>query len=102
MAIINLSPTTDITALIDSANVSEGDLLLLEDGEYFQTVFVTKNFIRIVAKGNNVVFNGKSILIGAFNLIDVIGVKISGISIMHYRGNGILLDGGSGNRIVEN
>lgn len=48
------------------------------------------------------VFKGKSILIGAFNLIDVIEVKIRGISIMHYRGNGILLEGGSGNRIVEN
>jgi len=102
MAVINLSPTTDITELINSDSVSEGDVLLLEDGEYFQTVNVTKNFIRIAAKGNKVLFNGKSMLVGAFNLIDVTGVEIIGISIMHYRGNGIFINGGSGNRIVEN
>ena len=102
MAIINVTPTTDINTLIQSNNVSEGDVLLLEDGEYFQTINVTKNFIRIVAKSNNVVFNGKSMLVGAFNLIDVSGVEIFGISIMHYRGNGIFINGGSGNRIVDN
>lgn len=102
MAIINVSPATDITALITSDSVSEGDVLLLEDGEYFQSVFVLKNYLRIVAKGNNVVFNGKSTLISGIVLIDVIGVEINGISIMNYRGNGILLEVSHGNRIVRN
>jgi hypothetical protein len=35
MAVIAVSPTTDISALIASDNVSPGDVLVLEDGEYF-------------------------------------------------------------------
>ncbi len=35
MAVINVTPLTDITALIASDAVSPGDVLLLEDGLYF-------------------------------------------------------------------
>lgn len=102
MAIINVTPLTDITALIISDNVSEGDVLLLEEGIYFQTVAVTKNYIRIVAKGPGVIFDGKSILLDAFILVDTAGVMIEGINIRHYRASGILIEFGRGNRIVNN
>jgi parallel beta-helix repeat protein len=92
----------DITALIASDQVSPGDVLLLEEGVYFQTVIINKNYIRILAKGNSVVFDGKSTLITAFMLSNVTGVEIDGITIRYYRGNGIVIDSGNGNRIVKN
>ncbi|MFY9176976.1 MAG: hypothetical protein WBI74_00985 [Caldicoprobacterales bacterium] len=49
MAVINVTPLTDITALIASDTVSPGDVLLLQDGLYFQTVNITKDNIRIIA-----------------------------------------------------
>jgi len=102
MGVINVTPNTDITSLIASDNVTEGDVLLLEDGIYFQTVNVTKGFIRIVAKGPGVIFDGNSILLTAFTLSDVSGVIIEGVNIRHYRANGILIESGSGNRIINN
>jgi len=102
MAIINVTPLIDITALIVSDDVSEGDVLLLEEGIYFQTVNITKNYIRIVAKGPQVIFDGKSILLTAFTLSNVTGTAIEGINIKQYRANGILIQSGSGNRIVNN
>lgn len=44
MAVINVTPFTDITDLISSDNVNEGDVLLLEEGIYFQTVNVIKRY----------------------------------------------------------
>lgn len=102
MAVINVTPLTDITALIISDNVSEGDVLLLEEGIYFQSVAVTKNNIRIVAKGPGVIFDGRSTLLNAFLLPDVAGVLIEGINIRHYRASGILIEFGLGHRIVNN
>lgn len=102
MAVINVTPLMDITALIASNNVIEGDVLLLEEGIYFESVNVTKDFIRIVAKGPGVIFDGKSTLLTAFLLSDVVGVAIEGINIRHYRGSGLLIESGSGNRIVNN
>jgi len=102
MAIINITPLTDITALIASDNVSEGDALLLEDGIYYQTVIIPKNNIRIIAKGTEVIFDGKSTLTAAFTLSNVTGVLIKGINIRHYRANGIVIEGGYGNRIIKN
>lgn len=92
----------DITALINSDRVNEGDVLLLEEGIYFQSVAVTKNHIRIVAKGPGVIFDGRSMLIYAFILPDVVGVMIEGINIRHYRASGILIEYGLGHRIVNN
>lgn len=102
MAVINVTALTDITALIASDRVSPGDVLLLEDGLYFQTVNITKDNIRIIAKGKNAVFYGMGILFNAFILSDVTGVEINGITIPNYSINGILIDFGSGNRIVNN
>lgn len=72
VAIINVTPLMDITELIRSNSVNEGDVLLLEEGIYFQTVAVLKNYIRIVAKGPEVIFDGKGILLDAFILPDVV------------------------------
>lgn len=102
MAVINVTPLTDITALINSDNVVEGDVLLLEEGIYFQSVAVTKSNIRIVAKGPGVIFDGRSTLLYAFLLPDVTGVLIEGITIRHYRASGILIEFGFGHRIVNN
>ena len=61
MAVINVTPLTDITALIASDSVNEGDVLSA-----------------------------------------VGGVVIEGINMRHYRASGILIQAGSGNRIVNN
>jgi len=102
MAVINVTPLTDITALIASESVNEGDVLLLEEGIYFQSVIIPKNNIRIIAKGSKVIFDGKSTLITAFLLSNVTGVLIDGINIRYYRANGIEIDSGYGNRIIKN
>lgn len=102
MAIINVTPLTDITSLINSDSVTEGDVLLLEEGIYFQSVAVLKNNIRIVAKGPGVIFDGRSSLLNAFLLVDVVGVLIEDITIRHYRASGILIEFGGANRIVNN
>lgn len=102
MAVINVNPLMDITSLINSDRVNEGDVLLLEEGIYFQSVAVLKNNIRIVAKGPGVIFDGKSTLLDAFLLPDVVGVMIEGITIRHYRASGILIEFGFGHRIVNN
>lgn len=102
VAVINVTPLMDITELIRSNSVNEGDVLLLEEGIYFQTVAVLKNYIRIVAKGPGVIFDGKGILLDAFILPDVVGIGIEGITIRHYRASGILIESGLGHRIVNN
>ncbi|HHV45825.1 MAG TPA: hypothetical protein GXX53_02780 [Tissierellia bacterium] len=102
MAVINVTPEMDITALINSNNVNEGDVLLLEEGIYFQTVAVIKSNIRIVAKGPGVIFDGRSILLDAFILPDMVGVMIKGVNIRHYRASGILIEFGLGHRIINN
>lgn len=102
MAVIKVTPLTDISALVTSDNVSEGDVLLLEEGIYFQTVNITKNNIRIVAKGPGVIFDGKSTLLVAFTLSNVVGVAIDGVNIRHYRVDGIFIESGSGNKITSN
>ncbi|HHY91515.1 MAG TPA: hypothetical protein GX503_07585, partial [Clostridiales bacterium] len=85
-----------------SNSVNEGDVLLLEEGIYFQAVAVTKNYIRIVAKGPGVIFDGRSTLLDAFILPDVVGVGIEGITMRHYRASGVLIEFGGSHRIVNN
>jgi len=102
LAVIKVNPLMDITSLINSDRVNEGDVLLLEEGIYFQSVAVLKNNIRIVAKGPGVIFDGKSTLLDAFLLPDVVGVMIESITIRHYRASGILIEFGFGHRIVNN
>lgn len=102
MAVIRVTPLMDITAFIASEHVNEGDVLLLEEGIYFQTVNISKNHIRIVAKGPEIIFDGKGILLTAFRLSDVVGVAIEGIKIRYYRDDSIIIQSGSSNRIVNN
>jgi len=102
MAVIYVSPQTDITALIASAEVSPGDVLVLEDGIYHQTVIITKDFLRIVAQGCDAIFDGKNILLDAFILMNVTGVEINGIKITNYQADGIRINEGTANRIIGN
>jgi hypothetical protein len=102
MAVINVTPLMDITELIASDNVNAGDVLLLEDGIYHQTVNIAKNNIRIAAKGPEVIFDGRSTLGSAFTLSNVTRVVIAGIKMRHYRFNGVLIASGYGNRIIQN
>ena len=102
MTVINVTPLMDITALIGSDDVKEGDVLLLEEGIYHQTVNIPKDNIRIVAKGDGVIFDGKSSLFTDFILLDVVGMGIEGINIRYYRDSGIIIKFGSGNRIANN
>jgi len=68
MAIINVSPDTDITAFVASAAVSEGDVLLLAQGTYNQAVIISKNYVRLVSKTGKAIFEGSNILANAFSL----------------------------------
>ncbi len=102
MAVIDVTPQVDITALIDSDDVTEGDVLLLKEGIYFQTVNISKNYIRLIAKSPEVIFDGKGFLLSAFILSEVVGVTIEGMSIRHYRDDSIIIQSGSGNRIIGN
>ncbi|MDF3000012.1 MAG: hypothetical protein K0Q48_131 [Bacillota bacterium] len=102
MAIFKVSPKTNITSLIASDEVSEGDVLILEEGIYHQVVFINKSYIRIQAKNQRVVFDGYSLLANAFFLFGTTGVEISGITIRNYSYAGIVVIFGSGNRILSN
>ncbi|MDF3003448.1 MAG: hypothetical protein K0Q48_3567, partial [Bacillota bacterium] len=63
MAIINVSPADNLTNLIASDAVAEGDVLLLADGIYTQSVLIEKNHIRIISQSGKAVFSGFFILI---------------------------------------
>lgn len=102
MAIINISPDTDITAFIASAAVSEGDVLLLAQGTYDQSVIISKNYVRLVSKDCKAVFDGSDLLANAFSLNGVTGVEIDGVTIKNYLSSGISILGGTGNRIIRN
>jgi len=102
MAIINISPDTDITAFIASAAVSEGDVLLLAQGTYDQSVIISKNYVRLVSKDRKAVFEGSGILATAFSLNGVTGVEIDSVAIQNYLSIGISVSGGTGNRIIRN
>ena len=102
MAIINVSPDTDITALVASAEVSGGDVLLLAKGTYNQTVIISKNYVRIVSKDCGAVFDGVDTLANAFTLNGVTGAEIHGVVIRNYLNAGISVIDGTANRIICN
>jgi parallel beta-helix repeat protein len=102
MAIINVSPADNLTNLIASDAVAEGDVLLLADGIYTQSVLIEKNHIRIISQSGKAVFSGFFILIDGFILNGVTGTLIYGVEIRDYIRNGILVAAGSANRIVSN
>ncbi len=102
MATFYISSNTNITLFIASATVSPGDVLLLENGVYQQSVLIGKDNIRLVANGSKVIFDGAGVLALAFILFGVTGVEITGITVRNYIAGGILVFGGSANRIVKN
>lgn len=102
MAIFKVSPETNITSLIASDEVSQGDVLVLEEGIYHQVVFINKSYIRILAKNQRVVFDGYGELANAFLLFGTTGVEVSGIKIQNYAYAGIIVLFGTGNRIISN
>ncbi|MDF2655939.1 MAG: putative cell surface glycoprotein [Bacillota bacterium] len=102
MAIINVSPANNLTELIASDAVSQGDVLLLADGIYTQSVVIGKNDIRIISLSGKAVFSGFFILLDGFVLNEVTGTLIHGVEIRNYLRNGILVTRGSANRIVSN
>ncbi len=102
MAVFYVTPLTNITDLINSDEVMPGDVLLLENGVYRQTVVVEKNFIRIVANGRCVVFDGENTLIIGILLLNVVGVEVLGLRLQNYSSTGILSSSGSSNRIINN
>ena len=102
MAIINVSPADNLTDLIASNAVSPGDVLLLADGIYTQSVVIGKNDIRIISESGKAVFSGFFILIDGFILNGVTGTLIHGVEIRNYFRNGVFVNGGSANRIVSN
>jgi hypothetical protein len=102
MAIICVTPDVDITALIASAGVSEGDVLLLAEGTYDQSVIISKNYVRILSERCGAVFDGNNILATAFILNNVTGVELYGLVIQNYLSTGVTISGGSANRIICN
>ncbi|MDF3003450.1 MAG: hypothetical protein K0Q48_3569 [Bacillota bacterium] len=102
MAIINVSPSDNLTDLIASNAVSAGDVLLLADGLYLQTVVIEKNFIRIISRSGKAVFTGFSLLLDGFVLNGVTGVEIYGVTVRNYIQSGIVVIGGAANRLVNN
>ncbi|QOX62057.1 right-handed parallel beta-helix repeat-containing protein [Anoxybacterium hadale] len=102
MAIINVSPADNLTELIASAAVSPGDVLLLADGIYTQSVVIEKNDIRVISQSGKAIFSGFFVLINGFILNGVTGTLIYGVEIRNYFQNGIVVTGGSANRIVSN
>lgn len=102
MAVLKITPATDLTTFIASAAVSPGDVLLLDDGVYKQSVIIAKSSVRIVANGNRVVFDGTNTLATGFILSGVTGVELVGLEIMNYTVNGIHISGGMANRILGN
>ncbi|HEY3367365.1 MAG TPA: right-handed parallel beta-helix repeat-containing protein [Symbiobacteriaceae bacterium] len=96
-----LFPT--ITAAVAAA--AQGDVILVADGVYSEVVVVVgpeKNFIRIVAAGEDAILDGQSTLAGAFLLAGTTGVEIKGFTMQRYVGPGIMVGGGEANRIVGN
>jgi parallel beta-helix repeat protein len=102
MAVIYVSPATNITEFIASVAVTPGDVLVLEDGVYNQVVIIEKSNLRIVTKGCQAIFNGGNILASAFVLNGVTGVEIKGFKILDYIAHGIFVSGGAANRILDN
>ncbi|WOO37961.1 NosD domain-containing protein [Anaerocolumna sp. AGMB13020] len=102
MAVFYVTPLTNIEEFINSDEVMPGDVLLLEDGVYRQSVSITKNHIRIVANGKCVVFEGEDTLLTGINLNNVEGVEILGLQFQNYLINAIVITQGSSNRIRKN
>ncbi|MDF2715890.1 MAG: hypothetical protein K0R28_2815 [Paenibacillus sp.] len=107
MAILQVSPGTPgiLQTTVDLANA--GDLIVVNDGVYNETVTFTgpdDNFIRIVARHpHKAILDSNNTKGNAFVLDNVVGVEINGFLIRNYTDTGIEMDSASNhNRIVNN
>jgi parallel beta-helix repeat protein len=94
---------TTIQAAVDAA--SPGATILVCVGTYQESVTITKNDLRIRAKGapGTVVLDGMAeTLLAGFYIQNASGNLISGFRIQNFHEAGILLDNGDGNRIRKN
>jgi hypothetical protein len=101
MAIFTVTPADNITSLIDGT-ANPGDVILVEDGVYNQSVLVQKPNIRIIAKSGGAIFDGQNMLGAAFILNATEGVEIGGFTIINYADDAILVAEGGFNRILRN
>jgi parallel beta-helix repeat protein len=94
---------TTIQAAVDAA--SPGATILVCGGTYQESVTITKNDLRIRAKGKpgTVVLDGAGeTLFAGFYIQNASGNLITGFRIQNFHEAGILLDNGDGNRIRKN
>jgi parallel beta-helix repeat protein len=94
---------TTIQAAVDAA--SPGARILVCAGTYPESVTITKNDLRIRAKGapGAVVLDGiAQTLFAGFYIQNASGTLIDGFRIQNFHESGILLDNGDGNRIRKN
>ncbi|MTK10058.1 MAG: right-handed parallel beta-helix repeat-containing protein [Hungatella sp.] len=102
MAVHNVTPLTNITEFIGSDEVQPGDVLLLADGVYQQMMIVPKDYIRIVANGKNVIFDGNNTLTFGVVFFSIMGVEVRGVKFKNHVSSSILVFGGSKNRVISN
>jgi parallel beta-helix repeat protein len=94
---------TTIQVAVNAA--SPGATILVCAGTYQESVTITKNDLRIRAKGapGSVVLDGMAqTLLAGFYIQNASGNLISGFRIQNFHEAGILLDNGDGNRIRKN
>ena len=94
---------TTIQAAVTAA--STGTTILVCAGTYQESVTITKNDLRIRAKGapGAVVLDGMAqTLLAGFYIQNASGILIKGFRIQNFHEAGILLDNGDGNRIRKN
>jgi parallel beta-helix repeat protein len=94
---------TTIQAAVTAA--SPGTTILVCAGTYQESVTITKNDLRIRAKGapGTVVLDGMAeTLLAGFYIQNASGNLIQGFRIQNFHEAGILLDNGDGNRIRKN
>jgi parallel beta-helix repeat protein len=89
-----------IQAAVDAAN--PGDVILVEEGTYAENVFISSDFIRIIAKNDDVILNGGNTFNFGFELVSATGVEIRGFKITDYTVGGIELIQSFNNRIINN
>jgi parallel beta-helix repeat protein len=96
----------DFTTIQDAVNAaSPGARILVCAGTYRESVTITKNDLRIRAKGapGAVVLDGMAqALFAGFYIQNASGTLINGFRIQNFHEAGILLDNGDGNRIRKN
>src|SRR5919201_2821378 len=94
---------TTIQAAVTAA--APGATILVCPGTYRESVTITKNDLRIRAKGapGAVVLDGMAqTLFAGFYIQNASGILINGFRIQNFHEAGILLDNGDGNRIRKN